>query len=470
MRGRWMILAVAMAAAVAGGVLAGSGPVTAATTLPSTPQVGMQDGWLERPSGQGCASNEENTLARPVPGPNYMTSIPTAVDDGANWTDLNVHYLRITVPWDIAYHHDRAVTVQQHGQRYTLDPNQILSVEQQCLDFWLADIHRADAHQQALHRPLLQPEVQFRPDYNYLGTGRNAHHIMIPSLATYRAAMSAFTATYNCGPSNSAGATCPLPASLPTPSGGGPMTRVSTLAPWGEPDFDVHGSTRPNGAIDGWFFMPQGSARFGQANCSSGVNSCGPVLAAQMWVTVHRDCRTCTVIAGTFGSSRGKDHAYLTPYAHNLNGLRPAVWAIDNYTDIEAYENACQHNQCGAPAPSSTLVWAYSSWLHALHYGSHTRIWFGEISVFDINSLSKNHTHYGFAVEHKAADYLLKHLAKPGASTPSGSPWVQRLYYMRYADGASYPDFALVLANPSAHTETRVPAYAAFRYRSAPQH
>lgn len=427
----------------------------------------MQDGWMGRPAGQGCDGNEENALSRPVPGPNYATSIPTAVDDGANWTDLNVHYLRITVPWDIAYHHDRPVTVHRNGQAYSLDPNQILTVEQECLDFWLADIHRADARQVAAHRPRLQPEVQFRPDYNYLGTGGNAHHIMVPSLATYKAAMAAFTRTYSCGSSGSPAATCRLPASLPAPPGGGPMTRVSTVAPWGEPDFDVKGDIRANGALGGYFFMPQGHARFGQVGCAQGVNTCGPVLAAQMWVTVHNDCHGCTVIAGTFGSATGKDHAYLPIYARHLNGLRPAVWAIDDYTDIEGYEDACLHNRCGAP--SHTLVGDFSRWLRDLGYHNKTRIWLGEISVFDINSLSSKHTNYGFAVQHKAADYLLKHLAKPGASTKPGSPWVQRLYYMRFADGAGFPDFALVLANPTTHTETRVPAYAAFRYRSKPQ-
>jgi len=29
------------------------------------------------------------------------------VEDGSNWTDLNVHYLRVAVPWDIAYHRDK---------------------------------------------------------------------------------------------------------------------------------------------------------------------------------------------------------------------------------------------------------------------------------------------------------------------------------------------------------------------------
>ena len=214
-----------------------------------------------------------------------------------------------------------------------------------------------------------------------------------------------------------------------------------------------------------------------------------------MWVTASRDCHGCTVIAGTFGSNRAKSLAYLNIYAHNLSGRRPSVWAIDPYTDIDAFEYSCwdkhpkqsdvigvypvnppnpPHKVCPAPDKRATLVWAYSAALRSLKYGDHTRIWLGEISVFSIDTIAHPGAWYGWQVEHQAADYLLKILARQGAGTPPGDPYVARLYYMRYSDGAGYPDVALVLDNPTGkrqgpvapHTEWRSPAYAAFRFRA----
>jgi hypothetical protein len=435
-----------------------------------------------------------------VPPPNYQTTIPTAVDDGS-WKYLNIRYVRITVPWDIAYHGDRTIQVTRSGHSYPLDPNSILQVEQQCLDFWLADINRANASR-AAGQPAIQPEVQFRPDYNDVETNRAGRPvIVVPDLGTYRKALQAFTGTYSCTtPSGQPEPTCPLPPGIPASLGMTAMTRVSTLTPWGEPDFySKRGKLRASGARDGQFYMPFGGRRFDQADCDKDVRTCGPVLAAQMWVTAAALCHGCTVIAGTFGSNPVQTMAYLKVYAQNLNGRprRPAVWAIDPYTDIENYEMACWDNHppslikvhkypkhpptprrpCSAPASRSTLVWHFSKELGRLHYGSRTRIWLGEISAFYIDTIAHQGAWYGFPVEHQAADYLLKQLARPRASTPSGDPYVARLYYMRYEDGSGYPDFALVLDNigttktgpVAAHTEYRVPAYAAFRFRSSPQ-
>jgi hypothetical protein len=125
-------------------------------------------------------------------------------------------------------------------------------------------------------------------------------------------------------------------------------------------------------------------------------SNCGPVLAAQMWVLAYHACRNCTVIAGTFGSSQGKDKGYLAIYVQHLNNLRPRIWAIDDYTDIWArYEKPCLNEKgknatsCAVSPRQSTLLNAYSSWLYNYHYtAASARIWLGEISVFDINSFS----------------------------------------------------------------------------------
>jgi len=329
--------------ASAGPVASAAAPAAlTAARVPASPEVGMQDGWISRGGplgsgvhGQGCDSNEENNDATPIPPPVFQTTIPTAVDDGATWTNLKVRYERITVPWDIAYHHDSPVTVA--GQPF--DPNQVLDVEQACLNYWLADI---EAFNQAHLGLAVQPQVQFRPDYNHLGAGPASGHVTAPSYQEYTAALDAFTRLYSCGASASPQATCPTPAdptATPYPPGTSPlMPRVATVTPWGEPDFDVHGKPRPNGVQDGgYIYMPDGKSRLGQDTCARtprNRTNCGPVLAAQMWVLAYHRCRNCTVIAGTFGSSQGKDRGYLAIYVHHLDGIRPRVWAIDDYTDV----------------------------------------------------------------------------------------------------------------------------------------
>ena len=457
-----------------------SAALTAARVTPS-PEVGMQDGWISRGGplgssvhGQGCDSNEENTDATPIPPPVFQTTIPTAVDDGAGWTNLKVRYERITVPWDIAYHHDRPVTVAGHP----FDPNQVLDVEQACLNYWLADI---EAFNKAHPGLLVQPQVQFRPDYNHLGTGPASGHVTAPSYQEYKAALDAFTRLYSCGASARPRATCPTPAdpaATAYPAGTSPrVPRVATITPWGEPDFDVKGKPRPNGVQDGGYvYLPDGKSRLGEDTCGPSPNrtNCGPVLAAQMWVLAYHRCRNCTVIAGTFGSNWGKDHGYLAIYVHHLDGLRPRVWAIDDYTDVWlGYEQLCLEKKgrnaasCPVPSRQRTLLNAYSGWLFSYHYTAATaRIWLGEISVFGINSFG-THQDFGPAIEDHAADYLLKDLASPGTYTAPGAPEVQRLYYMRYEDGAGYPDFALVL-DDHGH-QAPVPAYNAFRYRTNPR-
>ena len=236
------------------------------------------------------------------------------------------------------------------------------------------------------------------------------------------------------------------------------------------------GGPRPNGVQDGGYvYLADGKSRLGQDTCGPRptASNCGPVLAAQMWVLAYHRCHNCTVIAGTFGSNPPKDKGYLAIYVHHLDRLRPRVWAIDDYTDVwKLYEKPCLIKKgknapnCAVPARQSTLLNAYSNWLYGYHYtAASTRIWLGEISVFDINSFD-GHQDFGLTIEHHAADYLLKDLARPRAFTPPNAPEVQRLYYMRYEDGAGYPDFALLL-DDNGH-QTRVPAYSAFRYRTDP--
>ena len=74
--------------------------------------------------------------------------------------------------------------------------------------------------------------------------------------------------------------------------------------------------------------------------------------------------------------------------------------------------------------------------------------------MFYIDTITHPGAWYGWQVEHQAADYLLKQLARPWASTLPGDPYVARLYYMRDEDGAGDPTtLALVLVNTTGNDE-----------------
>lgn len=343
---------------------------------------------------------------------------------------LHVSTVRYSAPWDIAYHD----TASPGGR--------ILENEQLCMDWWLA---KAAQHHQAV-------QISFKPDYNY--TNAAGTKILAPDIATYNRAIKAFIAQYSmCTDTGGTAATCNLPkvpAGWPQfPDPGAGMARVMIISPWGEPNF-----TGKSGAglhhLPQAMYMPKGGGTLGEFNCrTETVDTCGPVLAAQMWVTLHRDCPECVDIAGTFSGSGGLEpfdgnlfDSYLAKYARHLSGNRPQVWVVDPYPDTSSKEwNAINHLPMGDPRWTITGMVANALAQLGFHHG--TQLWFGEASAW-FKDMYHHHQFYGQGLQAKAGYYLLHDL--PGATrTTPNAPQVTRIYYMRFADGAVFPNYALVV-------------------------
>lgn len=336
------------------------------------------------------------------------------------WRALNVRTVRFSPPWDIAYHHDKTATA-----------NAELSVTQACLDAWLAGAAQARA----------TVEVAFKPDHNFKSP--DGMFVGVPDIATYTAAVRAFAGEYS------------------TAASTGGRARVRIIVPWGEPDFSGSGRNR--------IFMPAGGHLFADPDCHGSDTdlTCGPVLAAHMWVAVHNACgAVCTlqepgqkpgsgVIAGDFsglggllGSEAGPGGngkvpgTYLDAYRRHLDGLRPAVWALHPYGDIMNFESAYA---AGRPAPSSPLTGFFARALDAVGYHQHTQIWLDEISAFQYYSQAGTHEPaWTPAVQAAAGQYLLTQL--PQAAGGSREPKVTRAYYLNFqAADPTNSRWALVL-------------------------
>ncbi|MBV9796006.1 MAG: hypothetical protein JO016_18930 [Actinobacteria bacterium] len=397
-RWRRRILLVPVLGLATVGVLAAGAPSALAQSAqpaqasrpaaPATIPVGVQDGWINN-----CDSGA---------APDYSAKGSVPAPDSPYWAALGMNTVRYSPPWDIASPHPA-----------TAD-GQVLAVEQACFGYWL----------KALGAKGVTPEIAFKPDYNYV----SGHRIMIPSLSSYEAAIRAFVAAYSC-PSAPAGALCP-----------DGLARVSIIAPWGEPEFQGSGQAGLD-HLPQYFYLQDGR-RFDATNCpahASDVN-CGPALAAQMWVTVHHRCPSCTDIAGDFGSNRAKGFAYLAVYHKYLRDLhggrtvyRPAVWAIHPYTDVIAYE---RHQNVPL---ADTLVGRYAQELRRTGFGSKTQIWLDEVSSFTVDFSGR---HYSRATQALGAYRLLHALPRAGGASVPGEPVVTRIYYMRFA--GETPDALIV--------------------------
>ncbi len=340
--------------------------------------------------------------------PNYAPkgadpSVPAV--DSPYWQALDMNTVRFSPPWDIAYH----------------TPGSHLQVVQECFDYWLGQL--------AAHH--VQPDIAFKPDSGYTRRG----HVRIPTLRVYVAAMKAFLARYG--------------------------NQVKIIAPWGEPEFHPDNGKGPA------YELANGSA-FDATSCPKHATdaSCGPALAAQMWVAVRHLCPSCTVIAGDFGSNQGKDFKYLAIYQRFLRDIHgghhayhPDAWAIHPYTDVLRWEHEIKK---GLPRtkPQDTLVAQFAARLAGLGYHHGTRIWLDEVSSFTISpSIHKGET-YLRATQAAGARELLTQLIKAGGASTPGEPVVTRIYYMRFAGNT--PDALIVKGH-------REPVYHVFVTRQKPR-
>jgi hypothetical protein len=418
----------------------------AAPRAANTPVVGIHDSSI-----RDCDGSEAYTETNP----NYRAA--AAAITHPSWSGLHVGTIRVSVPWDIAYH-DR-----------TSPAGKSLEVEQVCFNYWLT---AAAAHH-------LTPEVAFKPDYNYLDpTGKK---IRVPDIGTYEAAMNSFTALYSNCTSGGTASTCNLPTVdqqagwAAYPAGTGGMARVTTIAPWGEPNFQDTTDKVGFARLPQTFAMPQGGSTFDDPHCNTPAieATCGPVLAAQMWVALQHRCPSCTVIAGDFSSSGGLETRYgsapyldtYNRYLKDLHGgtsiYHPTTWALHPYTDVSSFEYNTLTHHALTPLPQ-TLIGTFATALHHRGYNASTHIWLDEVSAFAID-MFHNHQHYTDQLQAQAATYLITQLTHAGGASTPGEPVVTQLYYLRYTDGAGHPDVALVVADKAR------PVYWAIAHRPAPQ-
>lgn len=420
--GRSLSVVVAMAMA---GVLVGIVAAPSAAVAAATPTLGIHDGSINvcdhrelrtgLPAKKGAAGGSQRSQ------PDYA-GVRTAMDS-PYWAALNVRTIRFSPPWDVA---DPSLVHSGHSSAEA-KARGALRVEQACLSFWL--------HIAAVHN--ITPQIAFKPDYNYLNVAgqrglKSGAKIMVPDILTYTKAIQAFTAKYS---TCSTTATCNL--AQPPPGIAGyfagysphvyvPMARVTIISPWGEPDdtTQLQNQTRAGFArLRQLFYLSTNPKKlFGD----------DPVLAAKMWVAVNGACSgACTVIAGDFGPYTqfdGGRSPYLTTYAKNLNGLRPAVWGEHPYSTIGAAEHSYEHGQA-PPDPVHTVVGRFADALRHVGYGSHTQIWLNEISANDPGGVN------GQAVQAKAGNYLLTELIQAGGRTiprEGLEPVVTAIYYLDY--------------------------------------
>jgi hypothetical protein len=354
--------------------------------------LGVQDGSINGcDNSLGATTSSWYEHGGPIyPGYNPpLGASGTVQNSGAWFSDLNVHTVRLIVPWDIALP-DTAT----HGRpsRTSLDPARSdatlgkysayhadsLDVLEMCFDEWLS--YAAHARDTV--------EVDFGPDYDYRAIstsddGATKNHVEAPTIAAYRAAAQDFINTYN---SCSTRPTCYYAAVHKRGA------RVTLIAPWNEPDHANRATPEGNGLnalqpsnLEIW--LPSGGSTMEEASCrSSAVSRCGPILAARMWQYVHSHCPRCIVysdrpgisgvagsgvIAGDFSSAGAVDgrhgSLYLRTYAHHL-GSRPLIWALHPYSDTSDYEY-CTAN--GDPYSGPCHAWIYGR--HDVHLAKRGR-------------------------------------------------------------------------------------------------
>ncbi len=452
-----------------------------ATSELSRPAVlGLHDGAIN------FCDNFEHWTSQPPD----LAATARELGDTAWWMPLDVGTVRVSVPWDIALpgtadaalvtaHDPAGGWVQQHASA--------LAAEQQCLDAWLAAA--AAAHETV--------NIAFKPDYDYRDPSTN--HILAPEIATYRRAVAQFVARY-------------VPA-------------VHVVTPWGEPDYaNPHyprGSTdRGAGCSDGCegnslgaitrakevFFLPRGSsgmdpqrARFDDPDCSDELDdTCGPVLAAQMWMAWLHACPDCVlasgatagepgsgIVAGDFSGGGGLGGGYLQLYAAHLDdcagcrGERPPTWGLHPYPDASNEEwcvaNTGHDFAPGAQHGANSVTVRFLDALHDVGYHEHTHVWLDEVSVFThdnyahgsptppaatngascgINRTTSIKPTYAPHVQARAVRWLVDTLPHVrGTRDPGHEPVVDRVYYFRSFAGTDPNGDNLTPTSPTANQQ-----------------
>jgi hypothetical protein len=498
MRSRSAIFAAGSAVA-----LAALGLILPSSVLPapraaaaSTITIGIHDGSINN-----CDNNEHWTASGPAPvnGPaaqQAMLNESPNPSGGQGWfAGLHAGTVRVSVPWDIALpdsaNSSLVTEYDPPGSQWAANHLQALKNEQACLDWWLNAAMQAG----------VAAQIAFKPDYDYrnLNTAANSsaipyNAILAPSIANYKAAMTAFADEYSlCDDgSDTSGNNCVLlsGAAGPPPDGTGSCAsnpcgaRVHIISPWGEPDFAS--STLAGNSLGSIpaspqdFYIPDGGNLLSTAQCtadgtsSTNTNWCGPVLAAQYWMAALNICGSgCEltsgpaanqlnsgIVAGDFSSgvaSQTADvegttgstvsQAYWLTYSQHLDncatcaGVRPWTWGVHPYTDASDYEY-CTGNPGNTYPPSGyrSKTVQFADDLASIGYGSQTSIWLNEISVYYQAAYGNpsgcpNNVSATFTQRRQAFAFLFLDGANSGVTLPSevpaNEPQVDRMYYLR---------------------------------------
>ena len=403
---------------------------------------------LAAPAGTARAAGVQPAVAKNSRGVTIVAGVhDTAVndcDDGGDGTSVTsaqlalagasvndpafpsgVTTLRVTMPWDVA---DPDIVSGTSAANQAVDIER-LQVTQDCLNAWLKAVF---AHGK-------QPEIDFRGDQYY---AEASGQVLMPSLAQYTAAMTAFRSQYvDCGSSCANGG------------------QVKIIAPWNEPD--NQGQSKVGSIYD--LLFPDGHTHLAGSSCpgSPTPSNCGAVMAAQMWVTDYQlmvqgsdggtACSSCIVPAGDFSAGDGflsvssaacsNECPYVYLYNNSVvaSGLRPDKWAVHPYTDTKDYQNGT--------ADSPTRLSSFAARLQKYGYGTKTYIWLNEVSVCDTpgpGTCASYQTGQTGYVQSKSAamSYLVNDLP---LTVGASGPQVGRIDYYCYNGGekACNNDWAL---------------------------
>jgi len=156
------------------------------------------------------------------------------------------------------------------------------------------------------------------------------------------------------------------------------------------------------------------------------------------------------MVAGDF-SSAAVSAANLSSYITAAGGVNASgiptggIWATHPYSDVREFEKlmasgSYTEDQAGAKAAAASTVTALADNLHTHTYGPGTRIWIGEVAIYD------NYQGQTFspAVRDDAALFLTGALGAdslPGYLDGQTVPQVGRYIYLRADDATSNPPY-----------------------------
>lgn len=156
------------------------------------------------------------------------------------------------------------------------------------------------------------------------------------------------------------------------------------------------------------------------------------------------------MVAGDF-SSTAVSAANLSAYITAAGGVSSSgipvggIWATHPYSDVREFEKLMAsgkytEDQAGAKAAAASTVTSLANKLHTHTYGPGTRIWIGEVAIYD-HYQGKT---FGGAVQDDAALFLTGGLGPDSLSgylSGKTVPQVGRYIYLRADDATSNPSF-----------------------------